>query len=118
MVTRRARPGGSIARIALFGALALAVVFGGLAVETADANGHTADAQHAVIVPHEARPNIVTAGSTKSRGSAWFASLFAVAAFAALAAYLLDTDRRVGYRRTLANFSIRLRAPPTPHVAL
>jgi hypothetical protein len=118
MVTRRARPGDSIARIALFGALALAVVFGALAVETADAAGHTSGAQHAVIVPREARPNLVTAGSTKSRGSAWFASLFAVAAVAALAAYLLDSDRTVGYRRTLANFSIRLRAPPTLHVAL
>jgi hypothetical protein len=118
MVTRRARPGDSIARIALFGAVALAIVFGALAVETADASGHTANAQHAVIVPREARPNIVAAGSTKSRGSAWFASLFAVAAFAALAAYLLGRDRKVGHRRPLADFSIRLRAPPTVHVAL
>jgi hypothetical protein len=118
MVTRRARPGGSIARTALFGALALAVVFGALAVETADATGYIANAPHAVVVPREARPNIVAAGSTKSRGSAWFASLFLVASFAALAAYLFSSGRKVGHRHTLANFSIRLRAPPTLHVAL
>jgi hypothetical protein len=118
MNTRRARPGDSIARIAIFGALALAVVFGALAVESTDTQGHTGDAQHAVIVPRDARPNFVPAGSTKSRGNAWFASLFATALFVALAAHLLGADRPVGHRRTAKQSSVRLRAPPLLHVAL
>ena len=117
MITRRVRPGDSIARIAIFGALGLAVVFGALAVESTGTPGHTGDAQHAVIVPRDARPSFVPAGSTKSRGNAWFASLFATALFTALAAHLLGSDRKAGYRRTVQQSYVRLRAPPLLHVA-
>jgi hypothetical protein len=117
MVTRRARSRDPIARVALFGALAIAVAFGAFALESVETAARSADAGHAVVVPHDARPNVVVAGSNRPRGSAWFASLYTACAFVALAGFVLAAGRRVGYRRNAARFSIRLRAPPSLHVA-
>lgn len=118
MITRRARSRDSIARIACFGALALAIAFGALALDSVDSSGRAGDAPHAVVIPHDARPTVVVANSNRSRGGAWFASLFSAGALMALAGYVLGTGRRVGYRRNAAQYSIRLRAPPSLHVAL
>lgn len=117
MDTRRARFRDPIARVALIGALALAVAFGAVALDTAATPAHSGDAQHAVIVPREARPVVVGAGTKDSRGNAWVASLFAVCAFIALSGYMLRAQRRAGYRRGAARFSVRLRAPPALLVA-
>jgi hypothetical protein len=118
MITRRARSRDSIARVACFGALALAIAFGALALDSVATAGRAGDAQHAVVIPHDARPTVVVANSSRSRGGAWFASLFSACALMALAGYVLGTDRKIGYRCNAAQFSIRLRAPPSLHVAL
>ena len=117
MVTRRVRPGDTIARIALFGALALAVVFGAVAFDSIGVANATPAAHHAAIIGHDARPIVVAANTSRSRGGAWLAWLLAASALAALAISLLGADRRAGHHRNAAKFSIRLRAPPILHVA-
>ena len=118
MTTRRARFRNPIARVAAVGALAIAVAFGAFALESVPANARANDEQHAIVVPHDARPNVAVASSNRSRGNAWFASLFAAGAFVALAGFVLGAERRVGHRRNYAQYSIRLRAPPVFRVAL
>jgi hypothetical protein len=118
MSTRRARSRNPISRIAIFGALAVAIAFGALAVETAATETRRGEPHHAVIVPRDAHPAVVVAGTKGSRGSAWLASLITACAFVALAGYVLGAVRRVGYRRNAGRFSVRLRAPPAQLVAL
>src|SRR5690349_1760876 len=120
MVTRRARPRdsirpGSIARTAARGAAALTVLFGVLELASISTSGRSSDRHRAVIIARDSKTSIVAAGSTRSRGNAWFASLVTTVGCAALAAQLLRADRYARGRRKLEQYSIRLRAPPRFH---
>jgi hypothetical protein len=117
MITRRERAPGSIARKIILGALALAVVFSAVELDSIAANSHTSDVHHAVIASRDNKANVVVGTANRFRGSAFFASLLSLAALAALAAGMLDGDRRARTRRRRRQFSIRLRAPPSFHVA-
>ena len=122
MVTRRVRPRdsirpGSIARIAVLGAVALTVLFGVLELESTSAPDRSSDPHRAVIIARDSKAIIVAATSSRSRGNAWFASLVTSIGCASLAAHLLRADRHGRARRNLQQYSIRLRAPPRFHVA-
>jgi len=122
MVTRRARPRdsirlGSISRTAVLGAVALTVLFGVLELASISTPDRSSDPHRAVIIARDSKTSVAAAGSTRSRGNAWFASLVAAVGCAALAAHLLRADRYYRARRTLAHYSIRLRAPPRLPVA-
>ena len=117
MVTRRARRRDSIARVVVLGALALTVLFGGFEVASTSGTGHDADPHHAIIIARDTKTSVVAASTTRSRGTAWFASLVTAIGCAALAAYLFRAAGSGRARRNLQQYSIRLRAPPRLHVA-
>jgi hypothetical protein len=117
MTTRRARPGDSIARVLLVGALLVTITFGTAGVDAIAATGQVSSTHHAAIVARDTRTGVTAVNPNRARGNAWVALLFAALTSAAIAAYLLRTDRRSGCRRNLARFSIQLRGPPRLHVA-
>src|SRR6476619_1098205 len=111
MDTRRARERNRIARFAVAGALALVVLFAGAGLESITAPADTAATHRAVIVGRDAKAILVAATATRTRGSAWVASLLGAIACAALGADLLRSIRRSNCRRDLRQLSFRLRAP-------
>ena len=117
MTTRRARPGDSIARVLLVGALLVTITFGAAGVDAIAATGPASSAHHAAIVARDTRTGVTAVNPNRARGSAWVALLFAALISAAIAAYLLRTDRRSGCPRNHERFSIQLRGPPRLHVA-
>ena len=117
MVTRRARPRDSIARVVVLGAVAITVLFGVLEVESLSAPDRSSDPHHAVIIARDSKASVVAANTNRSRGNAWFASLVTAVGCSALAAHLLRAARHSRARRNLQQYSIRLRAPPRFHVA-
>jgi hypothetical protein len=117
MTTRRARPGDSIARVLLVGALLVTITFGASGVDATAATAQASDAHHAAIVARDTRTGVAAVNPSRARGSAWVALLLAAVTSAAIAAYLLRTDRRSGCLRNPERFSIQLRGPPRLHVA-
>ena len=118
MTTRRARIGGSTARIALIGALVVMVAFGAVEFESIVKSSHASDPHHARIVAGDTRSVMVAASSTRTRGETWGASFVTAVICAALAAQLLRSRGRIQFAGNLQRFSVRLRAPPQLHVAL
>src|SRR3954471_18689105 len=112
MITERARERGTIARIAIAGALALVVVFAGAGLESVTATAPASEAHRAVIAARESKPNLVAATTTRGRGNAWFASLLGAVSCAVLGAYLFRAVRRRDFRSDIRQLSFRLRAPP------
>jgi len=117
MITGRARRRGTIARIAVAGALALVVLLAGAGLESVAATAAPSEVHRAVIAARETKANLVAATTTRSRGNAWFASLLGAVSCAVLGAYLLRAVRRRDFRSDLRQLSFRLRAPPRPLVA-
>jgi len=115
MDARRGR--GTIARIAITGALAIIVLFGGAGLEAISSTVHSSDPHHAAVTPRDTKANLVAATTSRARGNAWFASLLGAFACAALGAQLLRTGRGRDDRRDLRRLSHRLRAPPRLLVA-
>jgi hypothetical protein len=117
MEVRRAHGRGTIARIAIAGALAVMVLFGGAGLEAVSATVHASDPHHAAVTARDTKANLVAATTTRTRGIAWFASLIGAVACAALGAQLLRSRRSRNDRRDLRRSSLRLRAPPRLLVA-
>lgn len=117
MITGRARERGTIARIAVAGALALVVLFAGAGLESITTTAAPSEAHRAVIVARETKANLVAATTNRGRGNAWFASLLGAVSCAVLGAFLLRTMRRGDFRSDLRQLSFRLRAPPRLLVA-
>jgi hypothetical protein len=112
MEARRGLGRGTVARIAIAGALAVVVLSfcGGLAAISSTV--HTSDAHRAAVTSRDAKANLVAATTSRTRGNARFASLLATVACAALGAQLLRTRRGRDGGRDLRRLSHRLRAPP------
>jgi hypothetical protein len=117
MDARRAHGRGTIARIAIAGALAVVVVFGGAGLEAISSTVHATDAHHAAVTGRESKASLVAATTSRTRGTAWFASLLGAIACAALGAQLLRGRRDRDDGRALRRLSHRLRAPPLLLVA-
>jgi hypothetical protein len=117
MDARRAQGRGTIARIAIAGALALVVLFAGAGLESISSSIHASDPHRAAVTPRDTKANLVAATTSRTRGNAWYASLLGVVACAALGAQLLRTRHGRGDRRELRRLSHRLRAPPRLLVA-
>ena len=117
MDARRAHGRGTIARIAIAGALAVLVLFGGAGLEAISSTVHATDPHHAAFTARETKANLVAATTSRTRGTAWFASLLSAVACAALGAQLLRSRRDRDNRRYLRRLSHRLRAPPLLVVA-
>jgi hypothetical protein len=117
MDARRAHGRGTVARIALAGALAVVVLFGGAGLEAISSSVHPSDPHHAAVAARDTKANLVAATTSRTRGNAWYASLLGVVACAALGAQLLRTRRGRDDRRDLRRLSHRLRAPPRLLVA-
>ena len=117
MQTRRAPGHGPIARIAIAGAVALAVVVGCAGLAAISAPVHASDAHHAVVGAREPKANLVAATTTRTRAGAWVAFLLGGLALGALGAQRLRTRRGRDARRDLRRLTLRLRAPPALLVA-
>ena len=112
MEVRRAHGRGTIARLAIAGALAVVVLFGGAGLEAVSAGVHASDPHHAAVTARDTKANLVAATTSRTRGIAWFASLFGAVACAALGVQLLRSRRSRNDRRDPRRCSLRLRAPP------
>jgi len=117
MDARRAHGRGTIARIAIAGPLAVLVLFGGAGLEAISSTVHATDAHHAAFTARETKANLVAATTSRTRRTAWFASLLSAVVCAALGAQLLRSRRDRDNRRYLRRLSHRLRAPPLLLVA-
>ena len=117
MDARRAHARGTIARIAIAGALAVIVLFGGAGLEAISSTVHASDPHHAAVTPRDTKVNLVAAVTSRARGNAWFASMLGAFAGTALGAQLLRSRRDRDERRDLRRLSHRLRAPPRLLVA-
>ena len=117
MEARRALGRGTVARIAIAGALAVVVLFGGGGLSAISSTIQTSDAHRAAVTPRDAKANLVAATTSRTRGNAWFASLLGAIACAALSAQLLRSRRDREDRRGPRRLSHRLRAPPRLLVA-
>jgi hypothetical protein len=117
MDARRAHGRGTIARVAIAGALAVTVLLGGAGLGAISSGVHASDPHHAAVTGRDAKVNLVAATTSRTRGNEWFASLLGAVACAALGAQLLRTRRGRDDRRDLRRLSHRLRAPPRLLVA-
>src|SRR3954452_691828 len=105
MDARRAHGRGTIARIAIAGALAVVVLFGAAGLEAISSTGHATDAHHAAVTAREAKAHLVAATTSRTRGTAWSAPLLGAIACAALVAELLRSGRDGDDRRALRRLS-------------
>src|SRR5579862_5456284 len=112
MDTGGARGRGPIARLAMAGAIALAVVVGCAGLATIPAPTHASDTHHAVVAARDSKASLAAAATTRTRGLTWFASLLGAIGCAAFGAQLLRTRRGRDVRRDLRRLALRLRAPP------
>ena len=117
MDARRAHGRGTVARIAVAGALAVVVLFGGAGLAAISSTVHAADAHHVAVTARDTKANLVAATTSRTRGVAWFASLLGAIACAAFGAQMLRLRRDRDDRRALRRLSHRLRAPPLLLVA-
>jgi hypothetical protein len=112
MDTGGARGRGPIARLAIVGAIALAVVVGCGGLAAISAPTHSSDTHHAVVAARDSKVSLAAGAATRTRGLTWFASLLGAIGCAAFGAQLLRTRRGRDVRRDLRRLALRLRAPP------
>ncbi len=119
MATRPAREPGTIARVAVVGALALVALLAGarLATATATTTVNRSPDNRAVVAARNTKAGRVAAPSSRTRGDAWFALPLGAITCAALGAWRLGSIRRRDGRRDLRQLAFRLRAPPPLLVA-
>ena len=106
-----------IARLAIAGALAIAVLFAGAGLASVTSTSDASAVHRAVIVARDSKATLVAAPTSRNRGNASLAWLLRAVACALLGAYVLHTFGRCNRRYDLRRLSFRLRAPPRLVVA-
>jgi hypothetical protein len=112
MATRTAREPGTIARVAVVGALALVALLAGARLATATTTVNRSPDNRAVIAARNTKAGRVAAPSSRARGDSWFALPLGAITCAVLGAWRLGSIRRLDGRRDLRQLAFRLRAPP------